>query len=126
IVFLYAVSPCVVLEVDFQVDDASIGRTVLGPGHFVLLVVAVAPGLGEGALALLRLVAFGVVAVGPGAVARKAVAGPGSIAAVVAVAGAVVSHGVRAIGGQLAGVVVDVARRRGAVAGLGRDPSGVV
>src|SRR5260370_795434 len=75
------------------------------------LAIAVGPGLGGRALALLDTVAVGVVTVSPGAVAGKQVVDADGVTSRVAVAVGIVAEGGRAARGQqLPGLVVTVGR----------------
>src|SRR6202007_473552 len=73
-----------------------------------LIIITVGPGLGRGALALLGHVAFGIVRVAPGAIARELVFGPGRIARVRPIARPVKRERARAVAGELVVGVVDV------------------
>ncbi len=91
----------------------------------ILVIVAVSPGFGAGPLGLLDLVAFAVVAVGPGAIAREPVAGAGLVAGHRAVAVGVVGVGGGTVVGQLVGGVVRVCLGA-AVERVGQYPAGQV
>jgi hypothetical protein len=119
---LNTVAKCIVLEIRLAINGASVGLAAPGPEELIALVVAVGPRLVRWAFRLLGEVAFVVIGVGPGAVAGEAVAGAGSVVAIVAVAVGVVGEGGGAVGGELVGVVVGVGDR-GAVALDLREPA---
>src|SRR5262249_5964895 len=89
---------------------------LLGPQQAVVVVVAVGPGVGAGAL--LHAGGFVVVDVTEGAVVQQTVTGAGLVAGGVALAHQVVAIDLRAGAGQLVGGVVAVAAAD-AIADLG-------
>jgi hypothetical protein len=99
-----------VFELVLQLKRPTVSGAFLDSGQLVLLIVAVSPGFLQGTFGILGQVTFVVVRVGPDAVGHQPVARIGVVSAIGAVAVGVVGERVRAVAGELVGVVVGVGR----------------